>query len=294
MPPTASTTNIPAATSSLVLPQEIKDLIFNELLALKDRVVDLGDDKNLDGFCNSNIFKSLSRTNKTFYDGFKCWFKARNNLLRGPSVTCGIFDPRTTVFLIDLTFLARNRDIGSFIMGGDRPLRDCTDQTWLQINSAWSNRTLLENAQNIRIDVAHLSRMYKCDPALILFSLFWHHFERPPRLQSIDIILDVSQSACKYWMSSILADIWVWLGLCSWSFERCRCPAPRNCRPPTIRYQDTGSGKKSRTWLPLKIECRLEVEPFFRKCSKRERHTSRRLSEIIRSNKKLDSRLETW
>jgi hypothetical protein len=268
-------------------------LIFNELLALKDRLVDLGDDKNLDGFCNSNIFKSLSRTNKTFYDGFKCWIKARNNLLRGPSVTCGIFDPRTTVFLIDLTFLARNRDIGSFIIGGDRPLRDCTDQTWLQINSAWSNRTLLENVQHIRIDIAHLSRMYKCDPALILSSLFWLRFERPPRLQSIDIIPDVSQPTYKYWISTILADIWVWLGLCRWSFERCRCSAPRNCRPPTIRYQDTGSGKKSRTWLPLKIECGRE-EPFFRKCSKRERYTSLRLSEIIRLDKKFDSRLEMW
>jgi hypothetical protein len=292
MPPATTTTHIRETIYSLQLPTEIKHMIFAEILSVHDRMVDLGEDKNQDGFCNSNILRSLSRTDKTFYGAVETWLDGRTNLVRGPSLTCGFFDPGTTVFLIDLTFLARNRDIHSFIMGGDRPLQSCTDPTWIQINSAWSDRTLLENVQHICIDVAHLSRMFKCDPAILLFSLFWHHFERPPRLQSIDIILDVSQAALKYWVSTILADIWVWLGFCRWSLDKCRCPVTRTCKAPRIRYQDTGSGKTSNAWLLLKIEGVYEKSTFPAKYSRRGLHTDHNLSEIIRLNSELDSYLE--
>jgi len=279
-----------AITSTLLhLPIELSYMIFDALLA--DREVHLGKEENEEGTFN------LARTCTTLHKEIESWKRGKAHLPQ--AVCCGIFDPETTVFYIDLGFLAQHAYLTSFVLGGAFSIHNCTDPTWLRIERAWSDEQLLENIQHLQIDVGNLSNSLHSrvrNPSNLLFSLFWNHFARPQKLQHLDIKLDVSQSPYKLdWQSTILADIWVWLGLCEWHvLHMCMCYPPEEYL--TIRYQDTSSKQTPNTWLPLTLEGSQAMTTFIVKCPQRQRQRDRNLSlgAMIRANQTLDTNHEEW
>ncbi|KAE9377032.1 hypothetical protein N431DRAFT_462828 [Stipitochalara longipes BDJ] len=284
------------ASTLLRISIELRYITFDELL--RDREVRLSEERNQDRTFNSAVFMSLARTCRILFHEIKSWIKGRTPLPQ--ALYCGIFDPDTTVFRIDLDFLAQHKHLPSFVMGRQPGIQSCTDPTWLRIERAWSDEHVPENIQHLQIDVASLSisalKDQTRDPSTLLSSLFWNHFAKPQKLQRLDIRLDVSQSPYKLdWQSTILADVWVWLGLCKWQvLDSCICCPPR--KYPTIRYQDTSSKKASNTWLSLELEKSLAITTFLLKCPLRQRLRDQNFSlrTIIRANKVHDTMHEEW